>query len=251
MKLLHGPNGYQYAWFVIPVVGLFVWLYNSWKLGKFRHMTASGKIKVLGVMILAVVAGGCLLDERVLDSYLIPAEQLSAYPELEEEYLRQDDAAVGQSIVVVEVGNLFQSREVYLLPCYETEIRNVPRYGNSHWITEVLILGGEDEVSLRNLELQLDVGQETMISSRVELNGGQWLYDMGTDLAVKLEKEISLPAGEGFRVLVTASTSGTAETENLTVPGAFAWNYDLYYDNAKVAEIRDDIISGTYIVNAT
>ena len=251
MRYMHTPAGYEYYWVVIPVVGIFVVLFNAYRMGKFRDLSAGRKIKGAVIAVLAVVAGLCLLNERVLDSYLVPADDLSAYSDLEDAFLEQESGIPAQQIVIVEVGNLFWSHEVYLLPCYDAVIRDVPQNGQIHWNTEVWILGAQAEaLSLRNLELNMDFGAETMLSSRVELNSGESLYDMGTDRRVQLQTEIGLPMGERFRVGVLASTSAKAEPENMETQGSFVWSYDLYYDGTKVAEIRNDKILVTYLVNA-
>jgi len=249
---MHTPAGYEYYWVVIPDVGLFVLLLNAYRMGKFRDLSAGSKIKGALVAVLAVVATLCLLNERVLDSYLVPSDSLSAYPNLEDAFLEQESGVPGKQIVIVEFGNLFWSHEVYLLPCYRASTLDVPQNGQAHWNTEVWILGtGEEKLSLRNLELNMDFGAETMLSSRVELNGGEALFDMGADHRVLWDQEFVFAEEERFRVGVLASTSVMAELENMETQGGFVWNYDLYYDGVKVAEIRDDVVSGTYLVNAT
>lgn len=250
MKYIHASNQ-EYYLLIIPVVGLLVLLFNAHRMGKFRDLSVGDRLKGVVLMILVVGAAVCLLQERVLDSYLVPLDRLAAYPELEEAYQTREDGVAGENIIVVEVGNLFQSHEVYLVPCYDTVIRDVPQNGQTDWNTEIWILGEESEaISIRDLELNLEFGEETMLSSRVELNGGESLHDMGTERTVRLGEEMDLSDGERFRIRFTAGTSPKAERENQETQGSFVWNYDLYYDGTKVAEIRDDRILGTYLINA-
>lgn len=250
MRYIHSAAGQEYYWLIIPLVGMFVVLFNANRMGKIREIGFGGKVKIMAIVVLSLVAVVCLTKERVLDSYLLPYANLSAYPNLEEAFIEQEDAVAGEQIVVVEVGNLFSSHEVYLLPCYSASTGDVPQNGQTHWYTEIFVLG-DDSVTIRDVELNLDFGEETFLSSRVELNGGDWLYDMGTDRKILLSEQIPLTAGERFRIGLTAGTSTQAKVENQQTQGSFLWSYDLYYDGTKVAEIRDDTVSGTYLINAT
>jgi len=257
MRYMHTPAGYDYYWIVIPVVGLFVVLFNAYRMGKFRDSSLRGKVVGTAVLAVAAVAALSLLNERVLDSYLVPSDGLAAYPDLEEAFLDQQEGIAGEQIVVVEMGNLFWSHEVYLIPCYDAVIRDVPQNGQTHWSAAVWVIGTEPDkeefsaIELRNLELKMDFGEETFLSSKVELNGGEDLYDMGTDRRVLLKDGILLPAGEKYSIGALAGTSHLAEVENKEVQGSFIWSYDLYLDGIKVAEIRHDTICGTYLINAT
>lgn len=257
MRYMHTPAGYEYYWLVIPVVGFFILLFNAYRMRKFRDSSVGIKMVAASSVLLVFVAGFFLLNQRVLDSYLVSADGLTAYPDLEEAFWEQEDAVAGDTIVVVEIGNLFRSREIYLMPCYWTEIRDVPRNGQTHWTATAWVICSESDaydlsrISFRDLELNLDFGEETMISSRVELNHGQRIYDLGTLRKLVVQGEYPLSEIGQVHAGFLAGTSASASIENEEVSGAFIWSYDLYLDGKKIAEIRNDAVEGSYLVNAT
>ena len=254
MRYMHLSDNELY-WVIIPLVALFVVVFNAWRMGKLTDIFRNGRGKGILLVLLAIIAGICLLRVRVLDAYTVSSDKLSDYPKLEEAFVLQGDVTPGGQIVIVEVGNLLDSHEVYLLPCYGSLARDVPQHGDTNWIAEVLVLAADSRkeeefstIQIRDLMLDLEFDDETMFSSRVELDDG--LYDMNTVRQVQLE-EIDLSADERYRICFGVTTSYIAAEENTLVEGNFVWTYDLYYDNAKVAEICDTHSSGTYLVNAT
>lgn len=209
------------------------------------------------LIICAVVVLVWLMIPHVSQGTAISIERIEEYPLVHDVLMESPEIVPGREFYAVEISSILGCRQVYVIPCYEAVTGDVPQNGDTHWTAAVCfqaVCGDENfalpEISVRDLTLEMDLGEETMLSSRVELNGED-LYDMGTERRVVLPGKTGLTEDGTLGIGFIAATSAKAESENQEVQGSFVWSYDLYLGGKKIGEIRNEGISGTYIVNAT
>ena len=259
MKYLHGPFGYQTVWIVVPFVCLLIWLFNSYRMGKFSsflkfHLGKSFWI-VAGI-ILVLVPTVFLMIPRAFGMKEIDISEIDEYPELERELTeyqeKYDNIYPAGKFYRITVGNYFSQDTALVLPCYEAVFRTVPQHGDTKFSSKIVLLtAGEEigELCLRDFSVEIVVGDETFVSSKAEMDHG--LYSVNDNFYRYAVPKLEVLAGVRYGVDWNIGTSGTADEENELAEGSFLWNYKLFVYGKEISTVVDEQIFGEYILNAT
>lgn len=197
---------------------------------------------------------------RVTAQKTVPVYELSMYPKLEGAYQKNANMIPGPEIFVLEVTSIWGTCEYHILPCYWTEMRTVPQNGQTNWVTAldmVMVCSSESSLTaklctldVRNLRLEVKPGEETILSSKVEIHPGGGVYELSELSVVECDGIFDCREDPAVQFTFLAGTAVGAEEENTMVSGSYVWSYDLYCRGKQIHNCQNITITQNYQNNA-
>lgn len=217
-------------------------------------------IIIIGVLAAALLIG--MMSIPSLSSHeTVPAAELGNFLALDALLEEHPNLIPGGEAEAVTVGSLWGSDTYYVLPCYVSVMNTVPQNGHASWRTALYLAvtssveDGQTEklsgLEVRNLSVSVETEDDTMISTRVEIEPGSILYDTREETCVRPEGSFSCETNPVIRIGFLAATTVQARAENAKTQGAYVWNFDLYYRNKLIRSYRNVALTQEYVVNAT
>lgn len=140
-------------------------------------------------------------------------------------------------VEVVTVKNLWSSWDYYILPCYVTEVKNVPRAGETSWRAALHVLSvcsKENSLlarlcgpKIRDFSLRLEPGEDTFVSSVVDVFPGDITVEAPA-CEVSMKSAVRLTDTPEISVSYRIGTAASAAEREEEAAAIFVWSYEIY-----------------------
>lgn len=163
----------------------------------------------------------------------------------------------GAEVEVVTVRNFWGSCEYYVLPCYITDICDVPTAGSLTWDTSLHVLivcSDEDSLAarlcrwqVRDLNVRLDPGENTFLYDMADISPFGLRVD--PPKSISIDQKIDIIKNPEIRIHYMTATEKSDLERDMPTEAVWSWDYSLWCCGMEIQQFRNVSFSYDYLVN--